>query len=59
MTFEDAPEVLSVQQVAQLLGCSTTLVYDSISAGELPHRRLRGRIFVLKKALVAFFEGQK
>lgn len=36
--------VLSVSEVAELLGVGTTTIYTMVRLNEIPHKRIRGRI---------------
>lgn len=61
ITSEDAVAarqlVLSVAEVADLLGISKDLVYDLVARGELPSLRLGRRIVVPRRALLALIGG--
>src|SRR5712691_4312198 len=55
----DRPErmVLSVAEAAEMLGISRSLAYDLVARGELPARRLGGRIVVLLRPLQRLLDG--
>lgn len=46
-----ASEVLTVPEVAQVMGLSEGLIYQAIREGGLPHRRIGRRIIVPRAAL--------
>jgi excisionase family DNA binding protein len=45
------PLVYRVEEVAELLGCGRSTVYDAIHRGEIPALRLGRRVLVSKVAL--------
>lgn len=47
--FEDAPDVLTVKQAAELLSVSKATVYSLVADGELIYRRV-GRLIRIRKA---------
>ena len=47
--FEDAPDVLTVKQAAELLSVSKATVYGLVAGGELVYRRV-GRLIRIRKA---------
>jgi excisionase family DNA binding protein len=49
--FDDLPLLLAVPHAAQLLGISRAAAYRLVSSGELPVRRLGGRIDVVTAGL--------
>lgn len=49
--FEDLPLLLAVPRAAQLLGISRAAAYRLVAAGELPVRRLGGRVYVVTAGL--------
>lgn len=51
------PEVLTVPQVAELLGLSTKTVYDHAGAGNIPHRRVGRRLLFSRRAILRWLEG--
>lgn len=50
-TFDDLPPLLPVPRAAKLLGISRASAYRYVNSGDLPSRRLGGRVFVLTSAL--------
>ena len=56
MTTE--PEVLTVAQVAELLGVHRTTVADAAGRGEIPHRRVGRRLLFSRAAILRWLEGQ-
>ncbi|MGH8990158.1 MAG: helix-turn-helix transcriptional regulator [Acidimicrobiia bacterium] len=56
----DRPErlVLSVTEAAEMLGISRSLAYQLVARGELPSRRLGGRIVVLLRPLQRLLDGE-
>ncbi len=49
--FSDLPLLLAVPHAAQLLGISRAAAYRLVASGELPVRRLGGRIYVVTAGL--------
>jgi excisionase family DNA binding protein len=49
--FDDLPLLLAVPHAAQLLGISRAAAYRLVSSGELPVRRLGGRIYIVTAGL--------
>jgi excisionase family DNA binding protein len=49
--FSELPLLLSVPRAAQLLGISRAATYRLVASGELPARRLGGRVYVVTAAL--------
>ncbi|APA77352.1 helix-turn-helix domain-containing protein [Mycobacterium avium subsp. hominissuis] len=49
--FSDLPLLLAVPRAAQLLGISRAAAYRLVASGELPVRRLGGRIYVVTDGL--------
>ena len=45
--FNDLPLLLAVPRAAQLLGISRAAAYRLVASGELPIRRLGGRVYVV------------
>lgn len=48
------PLVLSVQEVADSLGVSRNVIYRSIASGEIPARKIGGRVVVSRAWRDAF-----
>lgn len=49
--FEDLPLLLAVPRAAQILGVSRASAYRLVKSGELPTRRLGGRVYVVTASL--------
>jgi excisionase family DNA binding protein len=49
--FNELPLLLAVPRAAELLGISRAAAYRLASAGELPTRRLGGRVYVVTSGL--------
>jgi excisionase family DNA binding protein len=49
--FNELPLLLAVPRAAQLLGISRAAAYRLVSTGELPTRRLGGRVYVVTSGL--------
>lgn len=49
--FSDLPLLLPVPRAAELLGISRAAAYRLVASGELPVRRLGGRIYVVTSGL--------
>ena len=49
--FNDLPLLLAVPRAAALLGISRAAAYRLVASGELPVRRLSGRVYVLTAGL--------
>lgn len=45
-------EVLTVEQVAELLGLGRNTVYDAANRGEIPHRRIGRRLIFSRTAVL-------
>lgn len=58
MRLEDAPDVLTVPEVARLLRIGRNAAYDLIGDGELYGRHIGRAIRVPKSAVVAYLAGQ-
>jgi excisionase family DNA binding protein len=52
-TVEQLPALLTVPRAAELLGISRASAYRYAAAGELPVRRLGGRVYVVTSQLLA------
>jgi predicted DNA-binding transcriptional regulator AlpA len=55
--FDALPALISVPKAAQLLGLSRASAYRFAASGDLPIRRLGGRVYVVTTRLVAFING--
>jgi excisionase family DNA binding protein len=49
--FSDLPLLLAVPRAAALLGISRAAAYRLVKSGELPVRRLGGRVYVVTAGL--------
>jgi excisionase family DNA binding protein len=58
MTLEDAPDVLTVAETAQLLRVGRNQCYELVRRGELHGRRIGRTVRIPKSSLIAFLEGQ-
>jgi excisionase family DNA binding protein len=50
-------EVLSAEDVAELLGIDVKTVYDHANRNRIPHRRLGRRILFGRRAILAWLNG--
>jgi excisionase family DNA binding protein len=55
-TDERLPALLTVPRAASLLGISRASAYRYAAAGELPIRRLGGRVYVITARLLAMVD---
>jgi len=55
--FDELPILIPVPLAASILGLSRASAYRLAAAGELPSRRLGGRVFVVTAKLRAFVDG--
>ncbi|BBY29936.1 helix-turn-helix domain-containing protein [Mycolicibacterium sediminis] len=53
-SFDALPLLLPVPQAAKMLGISRASAYRLAAAGELPSRRLGGRIYIVTSELRTF-----
>lgn len=53
----ELPALLSVPRAAAILGLSRASAYRFAAAGELPCRRLGGRLFIVTSLLESFLSG--
>lgn len=58
LTWETAPAVLRVEQVAALLGMGPTAVHEATRRGELPAVRVGRRLLYGRETLRALLEGR-
>jgi excisionase family DNA binding protein len=49
--FDDLPLLLAVPHAARILGISRAAAYRLVASGELPVRRLGGRVYVVTAGL--------
>lgn len=47
---------MTVKEVAEYLGVNTDTIYTMVQQGEIPHFRLRSRIFFTKQEIDAWIE---
>ena len=59
VTLAEAPDVLTVDECAQLARTGPKPIYRAIARGELYGRRIGKNIRVPKRAFVAWLEGSK
>ncbi|MGL5825056.1 MAG: helix-turn-helix domain-containing protein [Nocardioides sp.] len=52
--FGELPALIPIPKAAELLGISRTCAYRLANAGELPARRLGGRVFAITSRLHDF-----
>jgi excisionase family DNA binding protein len=52
------PALLTIPRAAELLGISRASAYRYAAAGELPVRRLGGRVYVITARLLAMVDGR-
>lgn len=52
-------EVMSVDEIAQLLGVGRDTVYDAAGRGEIPHRRLGRRLIFSRVAVLEWLHEKK
>jgi len=57
--FDSLPALLPVPKAAKLIGISRASAYRFATSGDLPTRRLGGRVFVVTSKLQAFIEGEE
>lgn len=57
--FDTLPVLISVPRSAQLLGISRASAYRFAASGDLPVRRLGGRIYVVTSQLKSFIDGSE
>jgi len=56
--FDSLPALLSVPVAAKLLGISRASAYRFAASGDLPTRRLGGRVYVISTKLQQYIEGE-
>lgn len=52
-------EVLTVEQVAELLGLGRNTVYEAVSRGDIPHRRVGRRLIFSRSAVLEWLSGKE
>jgi excisionase family DNA binding protein len=55
--LDDLPVLISVPRAAAILGISRASAYRCAASGELPARRLGGRVYIVTSALRDFVEA--
>jgi hypothetical protein len=55
--FDDLPPLLAIPRAAAFLGISRASAYRYAAAGDLPTRKLGGRVYVVTARLRALIEG--
>jgi excisionase family DNA binding protein len=51
-------EVMSVDEIAELLQVNRNTVYDAAGRGEIPHRRLGRRLIFSRVAVLEWLHGK-
>ena len=57
--YDALPVLISVPKAAAMLGISRASAYRFAASGDLPTRRLGGRVFVVTAKLQAFIDGEE
>ena len=57
MSIDDMPSVLTVDQVAKILGISRGLAFAAVNDGTIPALRIGRRILVPRTRLLQFIDG--
>lgn len=57
--FDALPALISVPKAASLLGLSRSSAYRFAATGDLPIRRLGGRVYVVTAHLQAWLDGAR
>lgn len=55
--FKDYPDVLTVQEAAELLSVCKNTIYKLVKEGELPSRKIGPAIRIRKKDVLAYMAG--
>ena len=55
--IDDLPALISVTKAAQMLGLSRASAYRYASSGELPVKRLGGRVYIITAKLRPLIDG--
>ena len=58
LTPATLPALISVTKAAEILGISRASAYRYAASGELPTRRLGGRVYVVTARLMDIVEGE-
>ncbi|MBD7942516.1 helix-turn-helix domain-containing protein [Psychrobacillus sp. Sa2BUA9] len=48
---------LTVNEVAELIGVSTGTIYTMARLGEIPHKKIRGRVLFHRETIEKWFVG--
>ncbi|PWE33872.1 excisionase [Maritimibacter sp. 55A14] len=54
---DDAPSYLTTREVADMLRVKERKVYDLAAAGEIPHRRITGKLLFPRDEIMAWIDG--
>ncbi|GIH08099.1 hypothetical protein Rhe02_61660 [Rhizocola hellebori] len=57
LNFDEMPLLLEVPKAAKLLGISRSAAYRLASSGDIPSKRLGGRIYVITARLAELVES--
>mgnify|MGYP002561081727 FL=1 len=52
--FKDYPDVVSVEQVSDMLRISTSFAYRLLRSGVLPAKKVGSKYIIAKKSVIAF-----
>jgi excisionase family DNA binding protein len=55
--FADAPDVLRIEEAAELVGVSRSSMYSYVHSGLIPAIRLGRRLRIAKSSLIRFLEN--
>jgi hypothetical protein len=58
LTFESAPDVLTVEEFVCLARIGRNAGYELVASGLIPHAKIGRSLRILKTAAVAFLEGR-
>ena len=50
-------EILTADELAELLGVNRKTIYDAVQRGEIPHRRLGRRVLFERGAVLAWLRA--
>lgn len=56
--MKEQKEILTVAEVAKMLGVHANTVYDHAGAGELPHNRIGRRLVFSRAAILRWAEAK-
>jgi excisionase family DNA binding protein len=57
MTHPLGTEIYSVKQVAESLKCSTDVIYDAISAGQLKAKKMGKQFLITREAVREYYDN--